>query len=158
LTKTANGNCEDGGTMSFYSDQAQQYEQMASDIQTRLNNEGKTLDDATYTGLETQRQDLEDKADDMIAADMKGTLAGMKVDQTRLAKSTQDLADAVKKIKKFDQIAAIVSAAIGLATAIASGDAGAVFDALECAEKAVADVLPKPKPGSLLDIAASADS
>ena len=155
MKKTANGNCEDGGTMSFYSDQAQQYEQMASDIETRLINEGKTLDDATYASLEAKRDELLHKVDEMIAADIKGTLAGMNVDQTRLAKSTQELADAVKKIKRFDQITAIVSAAVGLATAIVSGDAGAVFDALECAEKAVADVLPKPKPGSLLDIAAA---
>jgi hypothetical protein len=141
--------------MSFYSDQAKQFEQMASDIETRLINESKTLDEATYASLEAQRDELLAKADDMTAADIKGTLAGMKVDQTRLAKATQDLADAVKKIKRFDQITAIVSAAVGLATAIASGDAGAVFSALEGAEKAVADVLPKSKPDGLLDLAAS---
>jgi hypothetical protein len=150
--------------MSFYSDQAAQFEQMASDIETRLTDEGSTLDDATYTSLEWQEETLQDNADTMIADDIQTTLAQLKVDEPRLAKCTASLVDAVKTVKTFDQVAALVSAAVTLAMAIASADPGAIANAVEGAEKAVVSALAKPKTavatgtGTGLPIAASGDS
>jgi hypothetical protein len=154
--------------MSYYSDQASQFKQMASDLESRLTNEGSTLDDATYTGLAAKRDALLDQSAAMIAADLKGVLDQLKVDQTRLAQCTATLNVAVKTLKDFDQIAAIVAAAVTLATAIASANPSAILSAVAGAEKAVVAALPKPekpsKPstaaclaGDLLAIAASQD-
>jgi hypothetical protein len=133
--------------MSFYSDQAKQFEQMAGEIETRLTNEGSTLDDTTYANLEQQRDTLQDKADVMITADVQAALGQLKIDQTALAKCTADLVHAVKAVKRFDQIAAIVSAAVTLATALASADLGGIASGIAGAEKAVAAaVKPQPAP------------
>jgi hypothetical protein len=157
--------------MSFFSDQAKQFQQTAANLQDRLSIDGGGLDGATYTSLEDQRDALQDQAEAMIAADLKGTLAQLTVDQTRLAQCTKSLSDAVKEVKRFDQIAGLLSAAVVLATAVAKADPGAVFSALAGAEKAVAAVIPKPQPaksqsasasgamsGTLLAVAASDDS
>jgi hypothetical protein len=152
--------------MSFYSDQAAQFLQMAQDIQTRLTNEGAAMDGITYTSLEEQRDTLQDKADAMITADIQATLAQLKVDQPRLAACTASLVDAVKTVKKFDQIVAIVSSAVVLATAIASANLGGIASAVVGAEQAVAAALPKAQviampaaeSGNGLAIAASGDS
>jgi hypothetical protein len=155
--------------MSFYSDQAKQFQQTAANLQDRLTNDGAALDQATYDSLQDQRDALQDQAEAMIAADLKGTLAQLTVDQPRLAKCTASLTDAVKAVKRFDQIAALVSAAVVLTTAICSADPGAVFSALVGAEQAVAAVVPKAQPaktqssggampGTLLAVAASDDS
>jgi hypothetical protein len=151
--------------MSFYSDQAAKFSQMASDIETRLVKKGATMDAATYKTLSAQEEDLDDQANEMIAADIKGTLAGLNVDQPRLAKCTDTLNAAVKTLKRFDQVAAVVAAAITLATACASGDPGAIATAVVGAEKAVAAATaktpmvakPAPAPAAGLAIAASDD-
>jgi hypothetical protein len=147
--------------MSFYSDQAAQFEQTAQTIQDRLSNEGATLDDATYGSLEAQRDALLDKANTMILADVQAQLAQLKIDQTRLAKCTKDLNDAVKNVKRLDQVLAIVSAAVTLATALASADPGKILDAIGSGEKAVAAAFAKPAANGVaggLSIAASGDS
>jgi hypothetical protein len=149
--------------MSFYSDRAANFSQMAKDIETRLANEGATMDPATYKKLGAQEEDLNDQANAMIVADIKGTLAGLNVDQPRLAKCTDTLNAAVKTLKRFDQVAAVVAAAITLATACASGDPGAIASAVVGAEKAVAaataktPVVAMPAPAAGLAIAASDD-
>lgn len=147
--------------MSFYSDQAAQFEQTAQTIEDRLSNEGATMDDATYSGLEAQKDTLLDKANTMILADVQAQLAQLKIDQTQLAKCTKDLNDAVKNVKRFDQVLAIVSAAVTLATALASADPGKIFSAVEGAEKAVAAAVAKPAANGAaggLSIAASGDA
>ena len=112
--------------MSFYSDQATQFQQMAASIQTRLTNEGSNLDATTYASLEDQRDALLDNVNAMVTADIQATLAQLKLDQPRLAQCTASLNAAVKTLQKFDQIAAVVAAAVTLATAIASADPGAI--------------------------------
>jgi hypothetical protein len=158
--------------MSFYSDQAKQFQQIAAGIETRLANDGSTLDAATYASLEKQRDALLDKVDAMLTDDIQVALAVLKVDQQRMAQCTTNLNAAVKALKKFDQIAAIVSAAVCLATAIASADPGAIAAALVGAEKAVAGAAGKSNlvempqsaaaseadsSGTVLSIAASED-
>jgi hypothetical protein len=158
--------------MSFFSDQAKQFQQMAANIETRLTNAGSTLDDATYADLEKQRDALLDKVDAMITADIQATLDQLKVDQPRLAQCTASLNNAVNTLKKFDQIVAIVAAAVTLATAIVSASPGAIASAVVGAEKAVTAALPKTNvvtmpttkdttgssSGDVLAIAASEDS
>jgi hypothetical protein len=160
--------------MSFYSDQATQFQQIAASIQTRLTNEGSTLDATTYTSLEDQRDALLDNVNAMVTADIQATLAQLKLDQPRLAQCTASLNAAVKTLQKFDQIAAVVAAAVTLATAIASADPGAIASAVVGAEKAVTGMLAKPNvvtmpqpaaapgtgslTGTVLAIAASDDS
>ena len=152
--------------MSFYSDQAKQFQQTAASLQDRLSNDGKTLDQAAYDSLQDQRDALIEQSEAMTTADLKGTLAQLKVDEPRLAQCSQSLTDAVKAVKRFDQVAALVAAAITLATAVAKADPGAVFSALVGAEQAVSAVVPKPHPadkpqqapGMLLAVAASDDS
>jgi hypothetical protein len=131
--------------MSFYSDQATQFQQMAASIQTRLTNEGSTMDATTYSSLEDQRDALLDNVNTMVIADIQATLAQLKLDQPRLAQCTASLNDAVKTLKKFDQIAAVMGAAATLATAIASANPGAIASAVEGAEKAVASAVAKPQ-------------
>jgi hypothetical protein len=153
--------------MSFYSDQAAQFEQTAGDLQTRLDNEGATMDDATYKGLEAKANALEKQANVMIAKDIQATLDQLKLDEARLTQCTNTLQAAVKTLKKFDQLAAVVAAAITFATALASGDPGAIATAVVGAEKAVAaaaaktPVVPIAAPGAAagpgLAIAASDD-
>jgi len=147
--------------MSFYSDQATQFEQTAQTIQDRLSNEGSTLDDATYSSLEAQRDALLDKVNTLALADIQAQLAQLKIDQTELAKCTKDLNDAVKNVKRLDQVLAIVSAAVTLATALASADPGKILDAIGSVEKAVAGAVAKPAANGVaggLSIAASGDS
>jgi hypothetical protein len=145
--------------VSYFNDQAQKFLQMASDLEERLSNEGSTLNAGTYASLDQQREDLQDRADDMVAADMKGTLAGLKVNEARVSQCTTDLQNAVKTVQRFDKIAAIVAASLTLAKAIVSADPGQIFDALEGAEKAVADVVPQVKKAvDKLDLAASGDA
>jgi hypothetical protein len=147
--------------MSFYYDQAQQFLEAAEALQTRLTNEGSTLDNAAYTSLGKQRDALLDQANAMIAADLKGTLAQLKLDQPRLAKCTASLNAAVKTLKRFDRVAAIVTAAVSLATAIACADPAAIVAAIAGAEKAitgtpVAPTSPNPAaPGTLPGTAVS---
>jgi hypothetical protein len=133
--------------MSFYSDQAGHFEDLAADIQTRLTNQGATLDDAGYANLEAQRDALLDKATQMILADVQATLAQLKVDQPRLAQCTKSLVQAAKNVKAFDQYAAIISAAVALATAIASADLGGIASGIVGAEQAIAAVV-KPQDAS----------
>ena len=130
--------------MSFYSDQASQFEDLAADIQTRLTNQGATLDDAAYANLEAQRDALLDKASQMILADVQATLTQLKVDQPRLAQCTTSLVNAAKNIKTFDKYAAIISAAVTLATEIASANLGGIASAIVGAEQAIAAVV-KPQ-------------
>jgi hypothetical protein len=129
--------------MSFYSDQANQFLQLKAAIQTRLTNEGNTLDQRTYSSLAAKRDALGIQADLMITADIQATLAQLKLDQPRMAACTTNLNNAVKAIKKFDQTLAIVSAALTLATAISSANLGAIGEAVVGAEQAVAAALPK---------------
>jgi hypothetical protein len=152
--------------MSFYSDQAAQFEQMAGDLQTRLDNEGATMDDTTYKGLEAKANALEKQANAMIAKDIQATLDQLKLDEARLTQCTNTLQAAVKALKRFDQLAAVVAAAITFATALASGDPGAIATAVVGAEKAVAaataktpvvPIAPAAAPGAGLAIAASDD-
>lgn len=133
--------------MSFYSDQAGQFEDLAADIQTRLTNQGATLDDAAYANLEAQRDTLLDKASQMILADVQATLTQLKVDQPRLAQCTTSLVNAAKNIKTFDKYAAIIGAAVTLAKAIASADLGGITSGIVGAEQAVAAVV-KPQNSS----------
>jgi hypothetical protein len=151
--------------MSFFSDQAAQFQKMAAAIQTRLTNEGSTLDATSYESLEAKRDTLLDQADAMIAADVQASLSQLKLDQPRLAACTTNLLDSVKTVKRLDQVLAIVAAGVTLATAIASANPMAIAGALEGAEKAVASAIAKPKvtemPGDSSDglaIAASDDS
>lgn len=131
--------------MSFYSDQAGQFEQMAADIQARLTNQGASMDDATYSSLAEQRDALLDKANAMVIADLQATLEQLEIDQTQLAQCTATLVDAMKKVKAFDKYAALVAAAVTLATAIASADPGAIASAIAGAVKAVASAVAKPE-------------
>ena len=131
--------------MSFYSDQAGQFDQMAADIQTRLTNQGASMDDATYSSLAEQRDALLDKANAMVIADLQATLEQLEIDQPQLAQCTASLVDAMKKVKAFDKYAALVAAAVTLATAIASADPGAVASAVAGAVKAVASAVAKPE-------------
>jgi hypothetical protein len=128
--------------MSFYSEQASRFQQMAADIQTRLTNEGSTLDETSYNSLEGQRDTLLDKVNAMVTAEVQAALGQLKLDEPRLAKCTANLVDAVKTVKKFDQVAAVVSAAVTLATAIASADPGAIASAIESVQKAVTGAAP----------------
>jgi hypothetical protein len=151
--------------MSFFSDQAAQFQKMAAAIQTRLTNEGSTLDSTSYEGLEAKRDALLDQSDAMIAADVQASLAQLKLDQPRLAACTANLVNAVKTVKRLDQVLAIVAASVTLATAIACADPMAIAGAVEGAEKAVANAVAKPKiaemPGDSSDglaIAASDDT
>jgi hypothetical protein len=131
--------------MSFYSDQAAEFQQMAQGIQTRLTNEGRTMDDAAYSLLEKQRDMLLDQTNAMIDADIKGTLAQLKADEPRIKACTASLVQAVKNVKTFDQFAAIVGAGVELAVAIVSANPGSIAAAVLGAEKAVADAISKPK-------------
>jgi hypothetical protein len=137
--------------MSFYSDQAQHFLNMAQDIQDRLDNE--SLDTATYDSLEKQRDGLQDQANAMITTDVQAALAQLKIDKVRLAKGTADLEAAEKKAQKIEHLMAIVSAGLTLATAIASANPESILSALQGAEKAVAD---QPS-GNGLAMAASGD-
>ena len=101
--------------MSFYSDQAAEFQQMAQGIQTRLTNDGASMNDAAYSLLEKQRDMLLDQANVMIDADIKGTMAQLKADEPRLKACTTSLLHAVKNVKTFDQFAAIVGAGVELA-------------------------------------------
>jgi hypothetical protein len=130
--------------MSFYSDQADQFLQMKAAIQTRLTNEGKSLDQQTYANLGAKRDELADQADAMIADDVLATLAKLKLDQPRIANCTASLNKAVKNIKRLDQVLAIAAAGVTLAAAIASADPIAIGQALVGAEKAVATAVAKP--------------
>ena len=131
--------------MSYFYDQAQKFLQMASDLEERLVNEGSSLDPATYASLDRRREDLQDQADDMVDADLKGTLSGLKIDEARLSQCTTDLQNAIKTVQRFDKIAAIAAAGVTLAMAVVSADPGKIFDALAGAEKALADAVPQIK-------------
>jgi hypothetical protein len=130
--------------MSFYSDQAAQFQKMAQNIQNRIDTANPKMDKTTRSTLEDQQDDLVNQAEAMIAADIKGTLAGLNADQPRLAECTKNLNNAVQTVKRFDQIVAIGAAGLSLATAIASADPMAILSAAAGAEKAVADALAKP--------------
>jgi hypothetical protein len=123
--------------MSFYSDQAGKFLQMASDIESRLEKEGNTLDDATYDQLDEQRESLQDQADAMIAADVQAALEKLAIDRVELAQCTDDLENAVKTIARLDQILSVVAAATELAVAIASANPGDIVSALKDAEAVV---------------------
>jgi hypothetical protein len=127
--------------MSFYSDQAAQFQQLASNIQTRIEKAGSTMDEGTRTKLGKQQDGLLDEADAMIAADVQATLEGLKLDQPRLAACTANLNGAVQTVKKFNSIVAIGEAGLTLVTACVSGNPVSIITAMTGAEKTVADAL-----------------
>ncbi len=131
--------------MSFFSDQAAQFQQLADNIQSQIDNANPPLDAATRSTLEDRQSDLEAQQSDMVAADIKGTLGKLSIDQTRLATCTLNLNKAVQTVKDINQVVAIVTAGVTLATAIVSANPGAIVTALAGAEKAVSDALGKSK-------------
>lgn len=130
--------------MSFFSDQAAQFQQLADNIQTRITNAGSTTDDDTRSTLEDQRDGLLKQVNTMVLADIQATLAQLHLDRPRLSNCTVSLNKAVQTLKTINQIVAIGAAGLTLATAIASANPGAIFSALGDAEKALADALAKP--------------
>jgi hypothetical protein len=139
--------------MSFYSDQAAQFQQLASNIQVRIDKAGSTMDEGTRTALGKQQDGLLDQADAMIAADVLATLEGLNLDQPRLAACTASLNGAVRIVKIFNSIVAIGEAGLTLVTACVSGNPVSIITAMAGAEKAVADALksdatPKPPSGA----------
>jgi hypothetical protein len=131
--------------MSFYSDQAAQFGKMAEEIQTWLIQKGSTLDDASYAYLEKQRDILLDQTNAMVLDDIQAVLDQLKLDQPRLEQCTTTLNNAVKTVKKFDQVVAIVAASVALAAAIISVNPAAIASAVVDAEKAVTGALTKDK-------------
>jgi len=156
--------------MSFYSDQAAQFQQLASNIQTRIDDAGSAMDQGTRTTLGNQEDALVDQADAMIAADVQATLDGLSLDRPRLNACTASLNAAVKTVKTFNSIVAIGEAGLTLVTACVSGNPDSIVTAIEGAETAVKDALksnvaamPPPDSGSqdgdtISQIAASQDS
>jgi hypothetical protein len=156
--------------MSFYSDQAAQFQQLASNIQTRIDKAGATMDQGTRTTLGTQQDALLDQADAMIAADVQVALEGLNLDQPRLAACTASLNGAAQVVKRFNSIVAIGEAGLTLVTACVSGNPASIVSAIAGAEKAVSDALksnaaatPTPGAGSqtggdIAEIPASGDS
>ncbi len=134
--------------MSFYSDQAAQFGKMAEEIQTWLSQGGSTLDDVSYAYLEKQRDILLDQTNAMVLDDIQAALEQLKLDQPRLEQCTKTLNDAVKTLKNFDQIAAIVASAVALSTAIISVNPVAIASAVLDAEKAVTSAMTKSKAAS----------
>jgi hypothetical protein len=129
--------------MSFYSDQANQFIQLAQNIQTRITNAGSSMDDATRSSLDDQRDGLLEQANKMILADIQAALGQLNLDQPRLAACTANLNNAVKTVQTFNQIVAIGEAGLNLVTACVSANPGAIITALSGAEKAVASALGK---------------
>jgi hypothetical protein len=132
--------------MSFFSDQAKQFQELATSIQARISSAGSAMDDTTRSNLEDRRDGLLDQANKMVLSDVQATLEQLKIDQPRLAACTASLNKAVKNVKTFGQVVAIGTAAFSLATAIASANPGAIVKALGDTEKAVTDALGKPDP------------
>jgi len=129
--------------MSYYSDQAAQFQQMAQAIQDRLTNANPSPDNDTYNTLCQQRDGLLNQATAMITADIQGTLNQLKLDQGSLTQCTTDLKHALAVSTTWTQIINIAGAGLSLVTACASGNPGAALTALVAAEKAVVAVLPK---------------
>lgn len=135
--------------MSFYSDQAGQFIQLAQNIQTRIDNAGLSMDSDTRSTLDDQRDGLLEKANKMILADIQAALDQMNLDQPRLAGCTQNLNNAMKTVQTFNQIVAIGEAGLNLVTACVTGNPAGIITALECAEKAVAAAIVKPNVTSM---------
>jgi len=131
--------------MSFFSDQANQFQQMAQAIQTRLTNDGAQMSDTEFGLFEKQRDQLLDKATAMVDADIQATLDQLNLDKAKLAACTADLLQAVKNARTVEKLAAIVGASVTMATAIASANPTSIITASFGAEKAIADALSKPK-------------
>jgi hypothetical protein len=127
--------------MSFYSDQAAQFQKLAANIETRKKGAGSAMDDGTRTRLSHQQDVLQDQADAMIADDVQATLAGLALDQTRIAACTASLNRAMQTVKTFNSMVAIGEAGLTLVTACVSGNPESIFTALAGAEKAVSDAL-----------------
>jgi hypothetical protein len=147
--------------MSFYSDQAAQFEATAEAIQTRLENDGAAMDLATYNTLKSQHDTLLDQANDMTLDDIQVTLAAMTVDQAQLATATKSLTTAVANVQRLDQIVAIASSAVSLAAAILSANPVTILTAITGAQTTITAAFPKPPapaaPADGLAIAAAAD-
>lgn len=131
--------------MSFYSDQANQFIQLAQNIQTRITNAGSSMDGDTRSILDDQRDGLLEQANKMILADIQAALGKLKLDQPRLAACTAKLNNAVKTVQTFDKIVAIGEAGLSLVTACVSANPDAIIAALTKAEKAVNSALGKSK-------------
>lgn len=131
--------------MSFFSDLAETFAQLAQNLQTRLTNAGPSLDDATRSALEDQRDGLIDQSNQMIVQDVQTALSQLNLDQARLAACTTSLNNAVKNLQTFDKIVAIGEAGLNLAAACVSANPDAIIAALAGAEKAVSDALGKSK-------------
>jgi hypothetical protein len=140
--------------MSFCSDQAARYGQMADDIQHRLETEGSSINDADFGALQQQGEELTELSEDSNLDDLQQTLDGMAIDQTKLAECTERLQAAIKKVARIDMAIGLASAALGLGTAIASGNLSGIASALEQAEKVLTQ---KPVPAAGLAMAASGE-
>jgi hypothetical protein len=128
--------------MSFYSDQADQFETLEENIQARIDKAGPSMDQPTHQALDKQQDDLLHQAKAMYADDVQATLEGLDVDRTRLANCTDALNRAVKTVQTFNSIVCIAEAGLNLATACVSGNPEGILSALVGAEKAIADALP----------------
>lgn len=125
--------------MSFYSDQAQEFTQMASDLQTRLESEGASMSLADYNSLDARCEDLQEKAESMNATDLQQTLEGLQIDTGKLKDTTDRLGAAVKTIQETDKLIAIATSAVTLAAAIVTADPVQIVQGVSCAVKALAE-------------------
>jgi len=142
--------------MSFFSDQAAQFQQLANNIQTRIDTATPPLDATTRSSLEDQQSVLIEKAEAMITADIQATLNKLTIDRAGLAQCTANLNQAEKTAQTIGQVVDIATAGVALATAIASGSPGSILSALAGAQKAISAVLPKPSVATMPAPAATA--
>jgi hypothetical protein len=147
--------------MSYYSDLAEQYQGMAADIEDHLSDSSVVFSTPDYTTLKTRRDGLLNKATEIIAADIQQTLDNLQVDKTTLQSTTGQLKAAIKTIQKADKLIALASAALTLATGIATANPGTVASGIEAATKALSTKTTPSAPTESkggLSLAAAGDS